>query len=88
MSYGMRLLIGQPNGGSPKFQGGSPKLIFFFLSNLFVSLLFTQQGPQDERFGDESFFLTKLVENLSCLWTNSTWTNTLVVNHKTSLSTV
>ena len=42
--YETQLLIGQPNGGSPKFQGGSRKLIFF--SNLFVSLLFTQQGPQ------------------------------------------
>ena len=28
--YETQLLIGQPNGGSPKFQGGSPKLIFFF----------------------------------------------------------
>ena len=26
--YETQLLIGQPNGGSPKFQGGSPKLIF------------------------------------------------------------
>ena len=33
--YETQLLIGQPNGGSPKFQGVSPK--FFFLE-LFVSL--------------------------------------------------
>ena len=26
--YETQLLIGQPNGGSPKFQGGSPKLFF------------------------------------------------------------
>ena len=26
--YEKQLLIGQPNWGSPKFQGGSPKLIF------------------------------------------------------------
>ena len=42
--YETQLLVGQPNGGSPKFQGDSPKLFFF--SHLFVSLLFTQQSPQ------------------------------------------
>ena len=33
--YETQLLIGQPNGGSPKFQGGSPKLIFFFFSQTY-----------------------------------------------------
>ena len=29
--YETQLLIGQPNGGSPKFKGGSPKLFFLKL---------------------------------------------------------
>ena len=49
--YETQLLIGQPNGGSPKFQGGCPKLFFF--SNLFISLL----APKASEASKGAFYL-------------------------------